>query len=157
MSTSSSDQRPLLTCLPDLSLRPLFIVEQRHMRASPSILYRAWTKSFDQWFADPGTVMMRDEVNAPFFFETRFEGARHPHYGRFLRLDPNHLVEMSWVTAATRGAETVVTVTLEPQDTGTHLLLRHAGFPDDESSRRHGNAWQQVLNDLDHKITRSVE
>jgi len=126
------------------------------MQSSPGALYRAWTKQFDRWFAAPGTVLMEGKVNTPFYFETRFSdehvrNQRHPHYGRFLRLKPNRLVVMTWVTGpeGTKGAETVVTVTLIPGKTGTRLKLTHEGFEDESSRKQHEDAWPSVLGHLD--------
>ena len=142
-------------CIPDLSSRPFNLTTHYDMDVSPQVVYKAWTEQFDRWFAAPGTVWMVPEINMPFFFETVHNKDRHPHYGRFLRLQPNQLVEITWVTGAggTKGAETVVTVELAPHGSGTHIHLTHAGFPDAESRDSHAQAWHMVLEQQNKQLT----
>ena len=145
---------------PDLSDRPCTLTATRVVALPAHVLYRAWTEGFDRWFAAPGSVHMTAAVGAPFYFETehRFEedrpAARHPHYGRFLALEPDRLVELTWVTGAggTRGAETVVTVELTPVDGGARLNLTHAGFADAGSRDRHEHAWPMVLEQMERRL-----
>src|SRR5258708_13373484 len=126
-------------CLPDLAARPFNLTTEYTLDVPPPVVYKAWTQQFDRWFAAPGTVLMTAEVNSPFFFETVHQDQRHPHYGRFLRLEPNHIIEITWVTGAggTKGAETIVTVELTPQVKGTHLPLTHPGFPNEKPLNGH--------------------
>ncbi len=141
---------------PDLDNRPFDLSVARRMKASPSALYAAWTARWDRWFAIPASVLMRAELNAPFYFVTEHEGERYPHYGRFLRLETDRLVELTWVTGrgGTEGAETLVTVAIEPSGEGSLLKLAHRGFYEEAHCRQHEEAWPKVLAHLDDVLSR---
>ena len=81
---------------PDLTLRPLRITCERVMAEPPHVLFPAWTTDLiGSWMAVSSTVLMKLEVNAPFFFETQFDGQRHSDYGRCFRLEADRLVQMT--------------------------------------------------------------
>jgi uncharacterized protein YndB with AHSA1/START domain len=155
MQTSAAPVR-----IPDLSSRPFNLSVECALKLSVSVLFRAWTEGFDQWFADPGSVLMRPEVNAPFFFETVYRpedhavAQRHPHYGRFLEIRPERVVELTWVTGAggTEGAETIVRVEFDATSEGSHVRLTHRGFPNEQSRDRHAQAWPHVLEQMERHL-----
>lgn len=146
--------------IPDLSARPFGLVVEHVFPVPASTLYEAWTGRVDSWFAAPGSVLMRAEVNAPFFFETEYrpepkgEAERHPHYGRFLQLLADQLIQFTWVTGTggTEGAETVITVELTVADGGTRLRLTHAGFATEAACDAHRKAWPMILDHLEKRL-----
>lgn len=146
---------------PDISNRPYDLTVESLMNLKPETLFNAWTNEFDVWFASPGSVLMAGKVNTPFFFETEFRPdensdlQRSPHYGRFLKLIPNQLIKLTWVTGkgGTKGFETVVTVELTSKVEKTLLKLTHSGFPDEESKNGHQQAWPMVLKQLEKRYT----
>lgn len=148
-----SEQARIVT--PDLSGRPYTARVERALAASPERIYAAFTTEWERWFAEPGTATVEPAAGRPFFFETRHETARHPHHGRFLRLDPDKLVELTWLTGAkgTGGAETVLTVELTPAGGGTKIRLTHAGFYDAAAAHQHELAWRgPVLDELGRRF-----
>lgn len=121
---------------------------------SAATLYRAFTSGWGTWFAEPSTARVRAQVGEPFFFEVvqRFEDGRppvhHPHYGRFLRLEQDALVSLTWVTgtAGTAGAETTLTVHLDAiAGDFTRLTLVHEGFMSADARDGHEKAWPMIL------------
>jgi hypothetical protein len=57
-------------------------------------------------------------------------------------------VEYTWVSEATKGVESVVTVTFERRGEQTEVTLRHSGVPDDEMGHQHKEGWTWVLSML---------
>jgi uncharacterized protein YndB with AHSA1/START domain len=138
--------------VPDITTRPYHLEVERELGLPPEKIYQAWTEKIDVWFAAPGTALLRPAVNEPFFWEVDFEGNRHPHYGRFLELEKDHILELTWVTSGTQGKETILRLELSPTENGTMVKLTHSGFPDLESMKQHEDAWPMVLAQLEQKI-----
>src|SRR5688500_3603141 len=133
---------------PDLSSRPYRLTIERTFSANPDVIFNAWTRRLDSWMAAPGTVLLTPAVDTAFYFETHHDVLRAPYYGRFLRLEPDKLLEFTWLSIGTNGKETLITVELAPAGSGTHLRLRHDGFADEESRDDHESAWLEVLKEL---------
>jgi len=139
---------------PDLSDRPYDTRVVRAMRAQPDAIYRSFTTGWEEWFALPGGLIVNAVTQGQLFFVVEFEGCRHPHYGRFLGVEPNRKIELTWVTGVggTQGAETVLSVEIEPRDDGCALILTHRGFYDQERADIHGKSWEGILVHLDSRL-----
>ena len=98
--------------------------------------------------------VMTPEEGSLFFFYNRHDWGRHAHYGRFLELDENKRVKMTWVTGApgTYGDETVIEVKLTPNEGGTLLELTHSGFGTEQACKVHEDNWPPGLETLDEAL-----
>jgi uncharacterized protein YndB with AHSA1/START domain len=99
------------------------------------------------WFGSERTIM-NPVVDGLFYLAVSHEGRTWPHYGRFLAIDRPHRVEYTWVSEATKGVESIVSVSFESRGEQTEVILRHAGVPDDDMGRQHKEGWTSFLSML---------
>src|ERR1700722_13069656 len=90
----------------------------RAMSAAPDEIYDLWlapNSPGSPWFgASPRIV--QPVTDGLFCFSVHSEGADYAHYGRFLALERGQRIVHTWVSRATQGLESVVTLTFEPRD-----------------------------------------
>jgi len=107
------------------------------------------------WFG-AAKVILNPVVDGLFYNAVQHEGRTWPHYGRFIEVARPHKVEYTWVSEATQGVESVVTVTFEARgERTTEVTLHHSGVPDDEMGRRHKDGWTWVLSMLGERFNSS--
>lgn len=122
----------------------------RGITAPPATVFDAWLnpqKPGGPWFGVKALVL-NAVPGGLFYHAVEFEGREWAHYGRFLVIDRPHRIEHTWVSAATSGLETVLTLTFAAKGEGTLLTLHHAGLPDDLMGRRHEEGWGLCLDGL---------
>ena len=143
--------------IPDIAIKTYELRIQRTIPASPA-------ETFDGWLdkSNPGTpwceaeadeVILDPKVGKLFFFaRSKDDGRRFPHYGRFTRLERGSHIEHTWMSPATRGLETNVTITLHAKGDATELTLVHTGVPDDDVGRGHREGWTFILGALADRL-----
>jgi uncharacterized protein YndB with AHSA1/START domain len=136
----------------------------RTIPATPDEVFDAWLDVEKGRLAQPGSegaapghggpwigasrAIVNATVDGLFYHSVHHAGREWAHYGRFLRLDRGQCIEHTWVSEATRGIESIVTLTLDAQSKGTLVTLRHAQLPDDDMGRQHEEGWTFVLQAL---------
>ena len=71
-----------------------------------------------------------------------------------LAVEPNKTLSYTW---AAYGLDSVVTWTLTPTSTGTHLRMEQSGFPQDKPQYYQGakHGWQQFFANLEKVLART--
>jgi uncharacterized protein YndB with AHSA1/START domain len=119
----------------------------RTISANPAEVFDVWIdpkSPGSPWFG-VARAIVQPVVDGLFYHLVRFEGRDWAHYGRFIVLERPGRIEHTWVSEATRGLESTVTLTLEPQGDQTVVTLRQVNVPDDEMGRRHELGWGFIL------------
>jgi uncharacterized protein YndB with AHSA1/START domain len=149
MAQSSSAAR--LDARPSLTLT-------RRLRARPEKVYAAWTEpeNLAQWFgpasARPGSVHAELEVRVGGRYRIRFENNDGEHFevgGHYREVVPNERLVFSWAWHSTPERESLVTISLRPEGTGTLLTFRHEQFFDETARDNHARGWNELFAKLD--------
>jgi len=132
----------------------------RMIAANPEVIFDLWMDPKSPggpWFG-PARLLIDVKVDGLFYFSVENEGRSWAHYGRFVRIERpvsggSGVVEYTWMSAATQGFESVVTVTFEPIGDETEVTLVHSGVPDDQMGRRHAEGWKWMLDMLAERFS----
>jgi uncharacterized protein YndB with AHSA1/START domain len=127
------------------------LVVSRRIAARAEDVFDVWMDAKSPggpWFMNSGDAIIDTVVNGLFYFSVSHEGRMWAHYGRFIAIERPAKAEYTWVSEATKGVETVVTVTFEPKGDETEVTLRHQKVPDDEMGHKHKGGWEWLLASL---------
>ena len=130
------------------------VAVSRVIAAPPEKVFDVWMDAQSPggpWFGAE-RVILNPVVDGLFYFAVKHEGRRWPHYGRFVVIERPHKAEYTWVSEATQGLESVVSVTFAPIGNQTEVTLRHTGVPDDKMGRQHEEGWTWVLSMLGERF-----
>jgi uncharacterized protein YndB with AHSA1/START domain len=131
----------------------------RTVPALPDEVYDAWLDPKSPgglWFGVE-RVIVNTAVDGLFYHSVKHEGRSWPHYGRFIRLERGRAIEYTWVSEATRGLESIVTITLASSSGGTDVTLHHANLPDDDMGRGHKDGWSSYLDVLTQRFEKTAK
>lgn len=126
------------------------VTVSRTIPAPPEKVFDVWMNPKSPggpWFG-AARLIFNPVVDGLFYLLVNYQGQTHPHYGRFTQLDRPHRIEHTWMSEGTKGAESVVSITLEPRGADTEFTILHSGVPDDELGRQHKDGWGFILDML---------
>jgi uncharacterized protein YndB with AHSA1/START domain len=124
------------------------VVVERELAFPPEKIWRAltWPHLIEEW-------LMKNDFKPA--VDHRF--SLRADWGavdcRVLAVEPNKTLSYTW---AAFGLESVVTWTLTPTRTGTHLRMEHSGFPPDQQQAYQGATygWQRFFANLEQVVSR---
>ena len=98
----------------------------RRYDAAPAKVFAAWTDATraKAWLAAGGDLVMNPVAGGLFYIGMNRPAGKYPHYGRYLSVERDRKLEFTWVSEHTKGKESVVTISFEPDRQGHPALDR---------------------------------
>ena len=132
---------------------------EREFRTSPENLF-AWISDgakLLQWWGPEGLHVPEHDLDfsrlGPWYsVMVNEEGQRYKVSGQVTHVDPPKSVGFTWGwhdDQDQRGAESHVTLTVEPAREGARLILDHRDLGDDEIAANHNSGWTSSLRKLE--------
>ena len=143
-----------------LAERPSLTLTRR-FRARPEKVWAAWTEpeKLIGWFGPanvkPGTLRADLDVRVGGRYRICFEhesGEYSEVGGVYRDVVPNERLVFSWAWHSTPERESLLTIALKPDGTGTMLTLLHEQFFDSAARDGHEKGWIELLGKLEQFV-----
>src|SRR5262249_7243270 len=125
------------------------VVVEREIAHPPEKIWRALTQPhlIEEW-------LMKNDFTPVVGHRFELRGDWGSVGCQVLEIEPNKTLSYTW---AALGLESVVTWTLTPTRTGTHLRMEQSGFRPDQQQAYQGAkyGWQQFFTKLDEVVARA--
>lgn len=133
---------------------PFSCTVPRTIKASPERVFRAWTdpEKARPWLSNGGDLVLQPHRGGLFYLDMIYGDHTYPHYGRYLQVEANRLLEFTWMSQGTLGMESIVRVDFEAADGGTRVTLTHSGLPDEKNRADHEGGWKELLEWLEGRL-----
>ena len=125
----------------------------RRLDAAPENVYAAWAdpQRLMRWFG-PATVEQGSvkadidlRVGGSYRISFRANGGYHEVGGVYREVVPNRRLVFSWAWHSTPERESLVTISIRPEGSGTLLVFNHAQFVDEQARDNHERGWSEFL------------
>lgn len=124
---------------------------KRRFNAAPEKVFAAWTdpQKLMRWMGPQGVVRCEAEndlqVGGRYHIRMFMSDEEHNVGGVYREIVPNEKVVFTWAWRSTPERESLVTVTVKPDGTGTLMTLLHEQFFDEDARDRHNNGWTGTM------------
>jgi uncharacterized protein YndB with AHSA1/START domain len=137
------------------AVKPSLTIKRR-LNAPPAQVFAAWTdpQKIKQWFG-PGQVRCTHaefdpRVGGRYVIAAQApDGEKHQVEGVVREIVPDQKLVYTWYWHTMPERESLVTVELKPDGSGTLLTLTHAQFADEDARDRHQFGWNGALDKME--------
>ena len=132
---------------------------KRRLKAAPAQVYAAWTdpEKIMKWLGPEQMETLRAQADARVGGRFRIvmrspDGEEHDVSGTYREVVPNEKLVFTWAWRSTPERESIVTVQIKPDGSGSLLTLVHEKFFDEAARDRHQAGWIGCLDKLEHYL-----
>ena len=140
----------------ELAARPSLTLTRR-FNAAPEKVYAAWSdpQRLVQWFGpagvEEGSVKADIDLRVGGGYRISFNanGNYNEVGGVYREVVPNQRLVFSWAWHSTPERESLVTISIKPEGSGSLLVFNHAQFVDEKARDNHQRGWTELLAKLE--------
>jgi len=137
------------------AVKPSLTIKRR-FNAPPAKVFTAWTdpEKVKRWMGPGEVKALRVESDPRTGGRYRWlmqspDGEQHDVSGVYREVIPNQKLVFTWAWKSTPERESLVTVEIKPDGTGSLMTLTHEQFFDDEARDRHQHGWNGAMDNLE--------